>query len=93
MDESGITEESPASPSGNDDLIDVNEDGCIVLLEISFKNYAFITIGVPILALIIAFSLGFLLDYQQISDYDWTCGVSTFISFKLFSYYLIERED
>uniref|UniRef100_A0A8R1XR59 CWH43-like N-terminal domain-containing protein n=1 Tax=Onchocerca volvulus TaxID=6282 RepID=A0A8R1XR59_ONCVO len=61
----------------NDDkMIIVNKDDNqnIVLLEISFQYYALLTLGTPVLALIIAFLLGFLSDYQQILNYDWTCG-------------------
>ncbi|VDP23885.1 unnamed protein product [Onchocerca flexuosa] len=62
----------------NDDMVIVNKDNShnIVLFEISFQTYALLTLGTPILALIISFLLGFLSDYQQFLNYDWTCGVN-----------------
>ncbi|VDO52285.1 unnamed protein product [Brugia timori] len=57
---------------------DDNKKDFIILLQISFQNYVLVTVGAPILALIIDFLLGFSLDYQQILAYDWSCGVSLF---------------
>lgn len=66
------------------DSIGVKKDEHLILLEIPFQTYAVITVGAPILALLIAFLLGFSLDYQQILNYDWTCGVGIFESFHSF---------
>ncbi|VDK75101.1 unnamed protein product [Litomosoides sigmodontis] len=61
--------------------VDVNKTDRAILLEISFQTYAAVTVGAPILALLVAFSLGFSLDYQQILNYDWTCGPVNMPSF------------
>uniref|UniRef100_A0A915PFI8 CWH43-like N-terminal domain-containing protein n=1 Tax=Setaria digitata TaxID=48799 RepID=A0A915PFI8_9BILA len=58
-----------------------DNDDNIVLLEISFRNYALITIGAPVFALLTAFVLGFLWDYQEILAYNWTCGTVDVPSF------------
>ncbi|KAK6109277.1 Frag1/DRAM/Sfk1 family protein [Brugia pahangi] len=60
---------------------DDNKKDYIILLQISFQNYVLVTVGAPILALIIDFLLGFSLDYQQILAYDWSCGLVNIPSF------------
>ncbi|EFO15466.2 hypothetical protein LOAG_13042 [Loa loa] len=71
----------PYHQTDNDTIINENKDDDIILFEISFQNYALVTIGAPILALIIDFILGFSLDYQQILDYNWSCGPVNIPSF------------
>lgn len=53
-----------------------NDENSVVLLEFSFRNLLIVTLGAPLIALFISFLLGFCWDYQQILDYEWTCGVS-----------------
>uniref|UniRef100_A0AAF5PSV1 CWH43-like N-terminal domain-containing protein n=1 Tax=Wuchereria bancrofti TaxID=6293 RepID=A0AAF5PSV1_WUCBA len=76
-DEMKFNEESIVSYHQKDD----NKEDYIILLEISFQNYALVTVGAPVLALIIDFLLGFSLDYQQILAYDWACGPVNIPSF------------
>uniref|UniRef100_A0A0R3S1I6 Post-GPI attachment to proteins factor 2-like n=1 Tax=Elaeophora elaphi TaxID=1147741 RepID=A0A0R3S1I6_9BILA len=79
------SEQSTVSNQHKDDCNDLRrrekKEDFIILLEISFRNYALVTIGAPVLALATSFLFGFFLDYQQILNYDWKCGPVNIPSF------------
>lgn len=49
-----------------------------VLLHLSFKQLAIFTFVPSFGALLLTFIVGFGLDYIELLNYEWTCGVSCF---------------
>jgi hypothetical protein len=87
------TQHSPVSSESSDDsgkqLITWQES--VVLLSISIKHLVVLTFVPSILSLILVFVIGFGIDYLELLNYEWTCGVSLkilgvhFIGFRILS--------
>lgn len=68
---------SEASSSSGKPLLKWQEP--VVLLSVSIKRLIILAFFPSISSLILVFLVGFGIDYLQLLNYEWTCGVSIFL--------------
>lgn len=74
-----LTTDSPINSSSPTPLINSHKKLKQTLLRFTFTHLFICAILPPLIGLLLAFIVGYLLDYNKLFNYEWHCGVCSVI--------------